>query len=133
MSVHSVEITTENLLSAVGQMPERGYERFIKKANALRKKHLNNKQTRKESELILKINTIFPTDKRERYNELYAKFQESSLSETEHQELLNLNKEFEILNTKRIKYIGELAKLRHQTLEEIIEALQIKNSKIGKV
>ncbi len=111
-------------------MPEREYERFIQKANNLRKRHLTNKKSRKESDLILKINTIFPTDKREKYNELYARFRENSLNKTEQQELLNLNEEFEILNAKRIKYIGELAKLRHQTLEEIIADLQIKTSKI---
>lgn len=130
MSVQNLEITTENLLSAVAQMPEREYERFIQKANKLRKQHLTNRKSRKESDLILKINTIFPTDKRERYNELYAKFRESNLNETEHQELLNLNEEFEILNAKRIKYVGELAKLRHQTLEDVIADLQIKTSKI---
>ncbi len=130
MSVQNLEITNETLLNAVAQMPEREYERFIQKANNLRKKHLTNKKSRKESELILKINTIFPTDKREKYNELYTKFRESNLNETEHQELLNLNEEFEILNAKRIKYIGELAKLRHQTLEEVIADLQIKTSKI---
>lgn len=130
MSVHSVEITTENLLSAVVQMPEREYEQFIQKANKLRKKKLTDKTSRKESDLILKINTIFPTDKRERYNELYVRFQESSLSEIEHQELLNLNEEFEILNAKRIKYVGELAKLRNQTLEKVIADLHIKTSKI---
>ena len=130
MSVHSVEITTENLLNAVTQMPEREYERFIEKANKLRKKHFTDKKSRKESDLIFKINTIFPTDKRERYNELYARFRESNLSETEHQELLSLNEEFEILNAKRIKYVSELAKLRHQTLEEVIADLQIKSSKI---
>ena len=130
MSVHRVEITTENLLNAVAQMPEREYEKFIQKANKLRKKNLTDKKSRKESDLILKINTIFPTDKRERYNELYARFRENSLNETEHQELLQLNEEFEILNAKRIKYVGELAKLRHQTLEEVIADLQIKTSKI---
>lgn len=130
MSVHSVEITTENLLNAVAQMPEREYEKFIQKANKLRKKNLTDKKSRKETDLLLKINTIFPTDKRERYNELYARFRENNLNETEHQELLQLNEEFEILNAKRIKYVGELAKLRHQTLEEVIADLQIKTSKI---
>ena len=130
MSSHSVEITTENLLSAVVQMPEREYESFIKKADNLRKKALTDKDTRQESELILKINTIFSVDKRERYNQLYSRFSENNLNKAEHQELLKLNEEFEILNAKRIKYIGELAKLRHQTLEEVIEDLQIKFSKV---
>lgn len=130
MSVHSIEITTENLLSAVAQMPEQEFEQFIKKANALRQKSLIGKKSRKESELILKINTLFPIDKREKYNKLYKKFRETKLTETEYQELLELNEEFEILNAKRLKYIGELAKLRGQTIEEVIEDLQIKVSKL---
>ena len=130
MSVHRVEITTENLLNAVVQMPESDFARFLQKANALRKKQHIHKISRKESGLILKINTVFPTDKRELYNRLYAKFREESLSENEHQELLALNDEFEILNAERLKYIGELAKIRKQTLEEVISDLQIKTSQV---
>jgi hypothetical protein len=121
-------VTTENLLNAVVQMPESDFERFLKKANALRKKQVNYKISRKESDLILKINTVFPTDKRERYNLLHAKSREETLPKSEHQELLVLNDEFEILNAKRIKYIGELAKIRRQTLEEVMSDLQIKTS-----
>lgn len=130
MSVHRIEITTENLLSAVVQMPEGDFERFVQKANALRKKQPHHKVSRKEAELIFKINTVFPSDKRESYNRLYAKSREATLPETEHQELLKLNDEFEILNTKRIKYIGELAKIRQQTLEEVINDLKIKTAQL---
>ncbi len=123
-------VTTENLLNAVVQMPESDFERFLKKANALRKKQVNYKLSRKESDLILKINTVFPTDKREKYNLLYAKSRQETLSESDHQELLKLNDEFEILNVKRLKYIGELAKIRRQTLEQVMSDLQIKTSQL---
>ncbi len=121
-------VTTENLLNAVVQMPESDFERFLKKANALRKKQISYKISRRESSLILKINTVFPTENRERYNLLYAKSRQEKLQESEYQELLKLNDEFEILNAERIKYVGELAKLRRQTLEQAMSDLQIKTS-----
>jgi hypothetical protein len=125
-----MNVTAENLLSAVVQMPESDFERFLKKANALRKKQVIRKISSKESDLILKINTVFPTDKREAYNLLYEKSHQETLTESEHRELLKLNDEFEILNAERIKYIGELAKIRRQTLEEVINDLQIKTSRV---
>ncbi len=48
-------VTTENLLTAVVQMRENDFERFLKKANALRKKQVKYKISRKESDLILKM------------------------------------------------------------------------------
>jgi hypothetical protein len=125
MSVHSIEISTENLLGVVARMPAREYERFIKKANALRQE---GQIPRREAALLVKINTVFPTDKREQYNQLYAKFREAALTDVEHEELLKLSDEFEVLNAERLKYVGQLAKLRKQTLEEVIRDLQLKTS-----
>jgi hypothetical protein len=128
MAVHNLEISTDNLLNVVVQMPEKEFDRFFKKVSELRKKGKNGKISPKESEMIYKINTIIPTNLRERYNELYDKFRHKTLSEAENQELLKLNDELEMLNAERLKYIGKLAKLRGQTLEEVIQDLKIKTS-----
>jgi hypothetical protein len=128
MAVHNLEISTDNLLNVVVQMPEKEFDRFFKKVSELRKKGKNGKISPKESEMIYKINTIIPTNLRERYNELYDKFRYKTLSEAENQELLKLNDELEMLNAERLKYIGKLAKLRGQTLEEVIQDLKIKTS-----
>lgn len=125
MAVHSVEITTENLLNIVSQMPASEYENFIKTASKLRQK---SKVSAKEAEIILKINTIFPLDLRTRYNELYKKFQLKTLSDAEHNELLKLNDKLELLNAERLKQIGKLARLRNQTPEQVIKDLGIKTS-----
>ncbi len=125
MSVQ-LEITTENLLNAVVQMPESEFDNFVEKAKKLRlKKH---KISPKEADLLHKINTIFPSEKRQRYNELYARFKDDDLSKDEYEEVLKLSKEFEILNAKRIGLIGELAKLRGQTLDEVMDFFELKNS-----
>jgi hypothetical protein len=126
MAVHQLEITTENLLNAVVQMPEGEFNRFVEKARKLRQKE--QKVSSQEADLIYKINTIFSAEKRRRYNELYAKFKNENISEKQHKELLKLSDEFEILNAERLKYIGKLANLRGQTLENVIKDLKIKTS-----
>lgn len=125
MSVQ-LEITTENLLNAVAQMPESEFDSFVKKARKLRQKGQRISST--EADLLHKINTIFSAEKRQRYNELYAKFQAESISEKERKELLKLSGEFEVLNAERLKYIGELATLRGKSLEKVIKDLGIKTS-----
>lgn len=120
-----LEVTTENLLNAVVQMPESEFNHFIEKARKLRQKETG---PLKEADILHKINTIFPVKKRQRYNELYAKFQTENISEKDHKELLKLSDEFEVLNAERLKYIGKLAALRRQTLENVITDLGIKTS-----
>jgi len=122
MTVH-LEVTTENLLNAVVQMPENEFNRFVANAKKLR---TENKKSNKETGLILKINSVFENFPRQRYNELNAKFEDDALTEDEYQELLSLSDKSEILNAERLGYILELAKLRGQTLEEAIESLGIK-------
>lgn len=128
MSVH-LEVTTENLLNAVVQMPEGEFNRFVEKARALRQNG-ETKQTvsPQEADLLHKINTIFPSEKRQRYNQLYAKFKDEDVSKKEYEELLELTNEFEILNAKRLEYIGNLATLRGQSLERVMDFFEIINS-----
>lgn len=123
--MQNTEITTENLLSAVVQMPKSEFESFIEKAKCLR----NGEKTLSEADLLHKINTIYSAEKRQRYNKLYAKFKAEKISETEREELLELNNEFEMLNAERLGYIGELAMLRGQDLEDVIKDLGVKNTK----
>lgn len=122
----NLEVTTENLLNAVLQMPEGEFNRFVEKARKLRQKQ--QKVSPQEADLINKINTIFTAEKRQRYNELYAKFQNETISEKENKELLKLSGEFEVLNAERLKYIGELANLRGQSLEKVIKDFGIKTT-----
>lgn len=125
MIVH-LEVTTENLLNAVVQMPESEFNRFVEKAKQLRTNRKENKFSSKEVDLIHKINMLFSTEKRQRYNELYGKFQQEKITPKEHKELLKLSDEFEMLNAKRLEYLGELAKMRGQSLKDVIKDLGMK-------
>lgn len=128
MTVH-LEVTTENLLNAVVQMPEKEFNHFVQKARKIRQKEeVKPSISPKEADLLHKINNIFDSAKRQRYNELYARFKNDDLDKTEYAEVLELSNEFEILNAKRVGFIGELAKLRAQTLEQVMDLFEITNS-----
>lgn len=81
----------------------------------------------KENDLVYRINNVFSADERQRYNVLYDKFQKGNITEKEKTELIKLSDKFEILNAKRLKYLGELAILRKQSLREVINDLGIKS------
>ncbi len=126
MAVH-LEVTTENLLNAVAQMPEGEFNRFVEQAKQLRINRKESKLSSQEVDLIHKINTIYSAEKRRRYNELYEKFKQEKLTAKEHQELMKLSNEFELLNAKRLEYLGELAEIRGQSLKAVIKDLGMKS------
>jgi DNA-directed RNA polymerase specialized sigma24 family protein len=107
------------------------FNRFVERTRELKVKQKN--VLPEEIDLLHQINTIFSADERQRYNELYAKFQKENLTEKERNELLKLSDKFEILNAKRLAYLGELAKLREQSLEEVIKDLGVKSQKEAKI
>ena len=126
MTVH-LEVTTENLLNAVAQMSEGEFNRFVEKARQLRTRRKKPESSDEETDLIYKINSIYSTEKRRRYQELYAKFAEETITPGEHKELLKLNDEFEMLNAERLRYLGELALMRGQSLRDVMKNLGIKS------
>lgn len=129
MAIQNTEITTDNVLSVLVKMPQGDFEDVVSKAKRERKKKQNGQKiTPKEADLLHKINNLFPTDKRLRYNELYQKFKNDELEENERIELEELVYKFENLNARRIGYIGELANLRGESLEQVMKTFQISNS-----
>lgn len=126
MAVHQLEISTENLLNAVAQMPEKEFNRFVESAKKLR---IKNRNSDKETKLIHKINFVFESFPSQRYEELNTKFKSNTLTKDEYEELLKLSDKSEMLNSKRLEYITEVANIRRQTLEEVMHNLGIKPSR----
>ncbi len=121
MSVQ-LEVTTENLLNAVAQMPDGEFDRFVEKAKEIRIK----RKPPVENDLIHRINTIYPAEKRQQYNRLSEKFEQENITPKEYQELLKLSDEFEMLNVEKLKYLGELAELRGQSFEQVVKEFKVK-------
>jgi bifunctional N-acetylglucosamine-1-phosphate-uridyltransferase/glucosamine-1-phosphate-acetyltransferase GlmU-like protein len=125
MSVHSVEITTEKLLSAVVNLPESEFERLFTNAKKLRRT-LPEKTANKEVRLIKKVNNSVLSDaERMRFNELVEKRRDENIGENELNELIALTEKGEELNVKRLKYLVEISNIRNKSLREVMKELEI--------
>lgn len=127
MAVHNVEISTENLLNIVSQLPEKEFQLFVKKAEKLRNKSFKPQWTKKEVEIIKEINEcILPPEKQKRYDKLVEKRQAEKISQAELEELIALTDETEELNVKRLENLVRLALSSRKSVDEIIDELEIR-------
>ncbi len=131
MSVHNLQISTENLLGVVLQMPDSEYDKFIEKANKLRRKSVKSGWSKSEIELIKKINNcVLSAEEQLRFNKLVKKRRAEKITEIELAELISLTKESEKLNVERIRMLAKLATAKKKTLSEIMDELEIYPPKI---
>ena len=131
MAVHSLEISTENLLGIVLQMPETEFNQFIEKARKLRQKSSKSNWTKHEVELIKKINeSVLSAEKQSRFDKLVKKRRDEKITENELLELIGLNEESEKMNVERLTILTQLANAKNKTLPEIMELLEIYPPKV---
>jgi hypothetical protein len=131
MSVHNLQISTENLLGVVLQMPDAEFNKFIEKANRLRRKTIKSVWTKSEIELIKKINDcLLSTEEQSLFDKLVKKRRAEKITETELEALIVLAEKSEMLNVDRINYLIKLANLKKLTLDEVMEKLGIKPSEV---
>ena len=125
MTVSQVELSPEQLLKAVSKLPPPELDRFIAQATKLRSPVIGRRLSRRESELLLKVNRGVPADVQRRYDALIAKRQDFTLTSAEYDELLKLTDEIERLDAQRIEYLSELARLRKKPLTVVMDELGI--------
>jgi hypothetical protein len=116
-------LSSEHLLNAARQMSRRELSQFIEQVLALRARHEAPVLPVAESELLLKINQPVPADLQRRYEELIARRDERTLSPEDHQELLRLTDQVELLEAERVRHLIELARLRNVSLDELMRQL----------
>ena len=126
-----LEVSTENLLDAVVQMPAREFEHFFEKAKELRRKSPKSRWTKREIALIKKLNDcVLLSEKQTRFNELVKKRRAEKITADELKELIALTEESETLNVKRIEILAKLARAKNKTLDEIMDELEIRTPKV---
>lgn len=103
-------------------------EELMKQILQIRKQKLPTVPSDSESELLRKINAPLPKTIQRRYISLLKKRKAETLTALEYDELLDLTSFHEAKTAKRLAYLVELAKIRKQTLDEVLVALQIKPS-----
>lgn len=122
----TIQIETEQLLSAALQMPREEMEQFVARLFTLKAKEHPSVLPEKETALLLKINQGLPAATQQRLNELIEKRQSRTITPDELEELIRLTDQVELFDAERLRHLIELADLRGVTLDELIKKLGIK-------
>ena len=118
MSVQNLEITTENLLGVVVNLPKSEFDRFVSNARKLK---------RREESLIAKLGKFdLSSEEQMVYRKLLQKFRAENITDEEQKQLTNLTDKLESLNVERLKCLVEIAEIRQKTLPEVMKELNIK-------
>jgi hypothetical protein len=122
------QLTTESLLKAVSQLNSKELDEFAAQVLAIRARQYAPSLPPEEAELLIKINEGLPSRTQKRYNELIVKRRNESLTQDEHDELLQLTQESEKFQVKRMEYLSALAQIQHTTLTKLMKQLGINPS-----
>jgi predicted DNA-binding antitoxin AbrB/MazE fold protein len=82
--------------------------------------------TNPETELLNKIHHPLPEGLHQRISQLMQQRDADQLTPAEHQELIQLSQQVELLNVDRVTHLIELAKHRQTTLPQLIKDLGLK-------
>lgn len=111
MEVQNLEVTTENILSAVVRMPENEVDKLFKDAKRLKKR---------EAELIKKVKSIdlSPEDQKV-YGKLLKKFRAEKITTEEHKQLIGFTEEIEEITLKRLEWLMKSHKCGNNRLVKL--------------
>jgi DNA-binding phage protein len=91
-----------------------------------KRKHENT--VNQEAQLLKKIKSTIPTSIKRRQKQLFARFEEDIITESERDELILLNNTIEEKTAERIVLMGQLAKFRQITIQQLYRELSIKSN-----
>jgi hypothetical protein len=125
------EMNAQNLLLSAAQLPLDELEQFFAELSRLVTRKKSESVLNRDKILLTQINqTVLSLEKTDRCYTLICKMEWSTLSETEHSELITLVEEEEALNVQRLKYLVELAQLRKMTLPQLMKKLGLNKAKL---
>jgi hypothetical protein len=115
----------EELLTAANQLSENDLDRLLQEIAVLRAQRKAHVLPTEEARLLQKINQGIPSELRAQYQTLRAKREAETLTEQEHQTLIQLSNQIEQLGVQRLEALVNLAQLRRVSLSDLIETLAI--------
>jgi hypothetical protein len=116
----------EDILTRIEQLDKPALLKFADIVNGIISK--KSQVGQREAQLLKKIKTHIPATMKRRQKELYAKMQDNTLSLPERDELILLNTMIEEKTAERIALMGELAQLRHISIEQLNQQLNSETS-----
>lgn len=117
------QVSTEQLLHGVANLPAADLEQFVAKVLAIRAKLKAPSISTQEAQLLQQINQALPAQAR--FTALNHKRQAETLTEPEHQELLALIEQMEHFNVTRMQSLVQLATLRQVSVTTLMQDLGV--------
>ena len=117
------KVTPNRVLEDMAQLTARQLERVIEQAAVLRLQKRRLVLPPRESALLRTINQGLPPARRERYARLLEQRRDEAMTQAEHEELLRLTDEQELLHAERLKALSALAVLRETTLPKLMKQM----------
>lgn len=120
-----MQASTEQLLDAIAQLLAQALEAFVVQVLKLRAQRQASHLSSSESELLSKIDHSLSRDRQARFDQLVAKRQDLTITESELAELIEITEQAELLNAERMAALAELATVRNQSLTQVMRDLGI--------
>lgn len=120
IAIHSSEMTAEQLLTAVKQLPLTEQQKF--QVGFAKWKEQENGSEDYEAALLAQVeaNSGLPDAEQRRYQVLQRKMQEEALSERELAEVQGLTQQLEAMNVRRLETLVALAERRGASLRGLM-------------
>jgi hypothetical protein len=118
-----IELDIQQLLAGVAQLDTPELEQFLESVRLL----LSDRQvpSPSEADLLQSINQGLSSETQQRYEALQAKLQGQTITEKEHQELLDLVDVVEQADAERLENLIALSQLRKVSLDDLLKQLDI--------
>jgi hypothetical protein len=123
MANHTASVS--EILNTASRLDARELDHLLSKLNLLRAQLNTTTISKKESDLLMKINVGFPIESWNRLAYLDAKMEDSDISPEEADESLKLAESLEEYTIKRFELLKKLAQLRASTIEDVMSQLGI--------
>jgi hypothetical protein len=120
-----VQISPEQVLSAVAKMSEGDLDAFVGQILQIRGQRQAPNVSAAEADLLQKITHCIPQKLQTRFNELVKQRQANTIDDASLQELRDLSNQIENLEADRIRQLAQLAQLRSVSIEDLIQQLHL--------
>ncbi|MCP4418960.1 MAG: hypothetical protein GY805_20275 [Chloroflexi bacterium] len=131
MTLVQVEVSPNALLKAVEEMSLDDLNEFVNAMLLVRARRIAPSITTNETELLDRINkTVLSPLEKERMRKLSDMLAEESITEEEHQELIDLTDKSELLNVERLTAVSQLATLRQKPFRDVMMELGLYNHQL---
>jgi hypothetical protein len=120
------QVSTDQLLHAVEQLPPQEFAAFVDRLLALRAQRQGPRLSQPETALLLQINQGIDPAVQRRFDELVAKRCDERISPAELDELVGITDLIEQRDAQRLAALDALAGLRHVSLDALMASLGIR-------